>query len=559
MLLSRRSPSILVTCALFLMLLPISALPSPGLAQDATPGPVTAAQPLADLSGVEPLPLTGDRLTQFEAYITEMLASTTVPGAAVAVVQNGEVVYQQGFGVRQMCGTDPVTSETLMMIGSITKPMTATMAATVVDDGELTWDTPVIELLSEFAVSDPALTERLTVRNAFCACTGLPQRDPEFLFTSATLTPERLITSVRDFPLTAPLGEQFQYSNQLFAIGGYAAAAAAEGETDLYDAYVSSMQRRLLHSLGMSRSTFGLDRVFASGNYAEPHGMDLVGQYHPVPLADDQRYVTAVAPAGALWSSASEMARYVQMELDRGVAPDGTPIVSQANLEATWEPQVTIPAPNNPDVPAEFVAMAQGYGLGWAVGEYHGQPLLWHSGATAGFSAQAVLLPGAGLGLVILTNGVGAEFFNYAVQFRLFELVFDQPATFDPMITAAIAGTAQQRAELQQQLGVIDPVAVAPYLGRYTHDVLGEVDVELGDGTLVLNAGEVRAELWGLHDPATGETTYLTSDLPLSGVATVTFSEENEVPAMTFTDPTTGEAYLFTFVRAAGPGATPPA
>ena len=559
MLLSRRSPSILVTCALLLMLLPISTLPSAGLAQVATPGPVTAAQPLADLAGVEPMPLTGDRRAEFEAYITEMLATTMVPGAAVAVVQNGEVVYHQGFGVRELGGSDPVTPETLMMIGSITKPMTATMAATVVDDGELTWATPVVELLPEFAVADPALTQRLSVRNAFCACTGLPQRDPEFLFTSATMTPQRLITSVQDFPLTAPLGEQFQYSNQLFAIGGYAAAAAAEGETDLYDAYVSSMQRRLLDPLGMSQSTFGLDRVFASGNYAEPHGLDLVGRYHPVALEDDQRHVTAVAPAGALWSSASEMARYVQMELDGGVAPDGTPVVSPSNLEETWQPQVSMPSPANPDVPPEFVSMAQGYGLGWAVGEYRGQPLLWHSGATVGFSAQAVLLPDAGLGLVILTNGVGADFFNYAVQFRLFELVFDQPATFDPVISGAIAATAQQRAELQQQLGVIDPGAVAPYLGRYRHDVLGEVDIVLGDGTLILDAGELQGELRPLHDPSTGETIYLTSDLPLSGVATVTFGEEAGVPTMAFTDPTTGEAYPFAFVGAAGPGATPPA
>src|SRR5918997_955691 len=240
---------------LALLLVSMSAAPARGQ----TPGAATAqAGSGADLSGVASLPLTGDRLTEFETYITGMMAKTGVPGAAVAVVQNGEVVYQQGFGVRQLGGSEPVTPETLMMIGSITKPMTATMAATVVDDGELTWDTPVAQLLPEFAVADPALTEQLSIRNAFCACTGLPQRDPEFLFTSATLTPEHLVTSVREFPLTAPLGEQFQYSNQLFAICGYAAAAAAEGETDLYDAYVSAMQQRLLAPLRMSRSTFGL-------------------------------------------------------------------------------------------------------------------------------------------------------------------------------------------------------------------------------------------------------------------------------------------------------------
>jgi CubicO group peptidase (beta-lactamase class C family) len=423
----------------------------------------------------------------------------------------------------------------------------------------VTWDTPVVDLLPAFAVADPELTRRLSLRNAFCACTGLPQRDPEFLFTSATLTPELLITSVQDFPLTAPLGEQFQYSNQLFAIGGYAAAAAAQGQTDLYDAYVRSMQRRLLDPLGMSRSSFGLDRVFASGNYAEPHGLDPAGAYHPVSLEDDQRYVTAVAPAGALWSNASEMARFVQMELSTGLASDGTRVVSQENLDATLQSQVTIPAPTNPDLPPEFVAMAQGYALGWVVGEYGGQRLFWHSGGTSGFSAQAALLPDADLGVIILTNGINAEFFTYAVQFRLFELAFDQPATFDPVITAVIAATAQQRAELQQQLTPVDPTAVAPYLGRYSHDVLGEVDIALGDETLILDAGEVRAELRPLHDPGTGETTYLTSDLPLSGLATVTFGEECGGPVMTFSDPTTGEAYVFTFIGGVGATVTPSA
>jgi CubicO group peptidase (beta-lactamase class C family) len=96
------------------------------------PGPATPqAGSGGDLSGVSPLPLTGDRQAEFETYIASMLAKTGVPGAAIAVVQNGEVVYQQGFGVLELGGSEPVTPETLMMIGSITKPMTATMAATV--------------------------------------------------------------------------------------------------------------------------------------------------------------------------------------------------------------------------------------------------------------------------------------------------------------------------------------------------------------------------------------------------------------------------------------------
>jgi hypothetical protein len=220
---------------------------------------------------------------------------------------------------------------------------------------------------------------------------------------------------------------------------------------------------------------------------------------------------------------------------------------------------VTIPAPGDPSVPPEFVSTAQGYGLGWVIGNYHGQPLLWHSGETLGFHAQTAVLPDADLGLVVLTNGIGADFFTYAVQFRLFELVFDQPATFDPVVTAVLDATEQQRAELQQQLGQIDPIAMTRYLGRYTHDVLGEIDIALAGEHLTLNAGEFRATLWPLRDAADSATTYVTTDLPLGGPAIVTFAEEDNAPVMTFTDPTTGEAYLFTAIEGRDSAATPSA
>ena len=358
-----------VTAVLILLLLllagPLAA------AQDATPGTGDAATPRPNLAGVAPLPFTAQRQAELAAYVAAMLAKTGVPGAAIAVVQDGQVVYQGGFGVRELGQTAPVTPDTLMMIGSVTKSMTATMAATVVDDGLLTWDTPVVALLPEFAVADAELTQRLTVRNAFCACTGLPARDAEFVFASDALTPEGMIASVADFPLTADPGEEFQYSNQMFAIGGYAATAAAAGTADdLYDDYVAAMQQRLLDPMAMPRSTFSLADVLASGDYAGSHGLTLDGGYAPVPLPDEDSFVRAVAPAGALWSSVAEMARYLQTELAGGVAPNGVRVVSPANLDVTWEQQVGIPA--DPSFPAELTDMAQGYALGWLTGTYHG-------------------------------------------------------------------------------------------------------------------------------------------------------------------------------------------
>jgi len=535
----------------------VAATPFAIFAQEATPMADAAVATPVSLAGVDPLPLTAEREAELEAYISRMLAETGVPGASVAVVQNGEVVYQQGFGVRDLRATDPapVTPDTLMMIGSITKSMTVTMAATLVDEGKLTWETPVVNLLPEFTLADPELSQKLTIRNAFCACTGLPQRDADFIFHSDAFTPRRLIASVADFPLTAPLGELFQYSNQMFAIGGYAATAAATGsQDDLYDAYTATMRAQLLDPLDMPRSTFALSDVLASGDYAVAHGRNLTGDMQTILLEDEDSFVRAVAPAGALWSSAAEMARYVQTELARGVTPDGRRLVSAENLEATWQQQVAIPG--EMFGPGELAMLAQGYGLGWVKGSYHGQPLIWHNGGTFGFSSHLAFLPEADLGIVVLTNGAGADVLTLAIQYRLLELLFEQPETFDVRVAEQIDANAQGLTDLQKSLGAVDPESIAPWLGRYQSDALGDVEVTLADGTVVFDAGELQSTMTPLLDDADDVHTYLLAEPPFAGVP-ATFAMRDGAPVMTMIDPATGEEISFFFATGREAAATP--
>ena len=510
--------------------------------------PQTAAQP--DLAGVAPLPLTGERRTTFEAYVADAIDRFGVPGASIAVVQAGEVVYAQGFGIKAFGKTDPVTADTLMMIGSVTKSMTATMAATVVDDGWLSWDTPLVELLPQFAVADPQLTPRLTVADAFCACTGLPRRDLELFFHFDDLAPARLIAQVAELPLTAPFGEQFQYSNQMFAVGGYAAAAAAgAAPNDLYGGYQLVMRERLLNPIGMDRSTFALADVLADGDYAVGHATDLDGTLQRVPVPVDERFVTAVAPAGALWSSAREMARYLQTELANGVAPDGTRVVSAENLAGTWAPRVAIPP--EPGLPTLFSVTGNHYAMGWVVDTYQGQPVLSHTGGTLGFVSEVAFLPEADLGIVILANGgQGAAAFNFSVQFRLLELLFDQPTAFDAMLDQFLETQTAQVDEFRAQLGSVDPAVVAPYLGRYEHPALGEIELALRGGTLVLDGGEIRSEMRPRVDEAGQVVGYVFADSPLVGPTPVTLRQSDDGrPEVVVT--VAGEAeetYVFTFL-----------
>jgi CubicO group peptidase (beta-lactamase class C family) len=482
-------------------------------AQDATP----AAAALPDLNGVAPLPLTGERLATFEAYIATKLAEIGVPGAAVAVVQRGEVTFLQGFGVRELGTSEPVTADMMLRIGSVTKSFSSLLAATLVDAGRLTWETPLIDLLPDFAVADPELTSRLTMADAFCACTGLPRRDWQVVLNAQALTPELVIEGAATLPLTAPYGEQFQYNNQMVAAGGYAAGVADGGSPDaLNRAYANALRARVLDPIGMTRSTLDLGEVLASGEYAVPHGAGITGAVQPLPLQEDDAWILAVEPTGGLWSTAREMARYVQTELQHGVSPDGGRVVSAENLARTWQPGVALAAAA-PGTPPALATFGEHYALGWFTGDYFGQRLVWHNGATLGFHSLVTMLPDAELGAVVLTNATVsfAGDFTKTVQMRLLELLYDLPATIDAALASGPAAIAEAREQLLAQLGQVDPSVVAPFLGRFRNPVVGELTLALQEGKLVFDIGSLSSELQTHLDADGALIDYLFVDPPL--------------------------------------------
>ena len=534
----------------------------PTAAQDATPASSPPSDAMPDLTGVAPLPLTGERLATFEAYIAAKLAEMGIPGAAVAVVQGGAVAFLQGFGVREIDRPDPVTADTLLRIGSVTKSFSSLLTATLVDADRLDWDTPLVDLLPAFAVADANLTPRLTVSDAFSASIGLPRRDWELIVDPDRLTPELVVTSIATLPLTAPYGEQFQYNNQMVATGGFAAAVAAGGSPDdLGRAYAIALRERVLGPIGMPRSTLSLTDVVADDNHATPHAQDLPGTFRPLPLLEDDNWIAPVAPTGGLWSSAREMASYIQTELSRGVAPDGVRVVSASNLERTWQPGVAFPAVG-PGTPAITATLAQHYALGWISGAFGGQRLVSHGGATLGFTSEVAFLPDADVGVVVLTNGAEQALFGNVVMLRLLELLFDLPPAIDALVPPALASAAQGWSDLQAQLGPVDPAAVTPYLGRHTNPDLGEVTLALREGALDFAASGFRSELRPQIDADGTVVGYRFVDPPVARYTpslTVTFPEGADgTPQLALTTPGDfGEGELVYPFAPVGAAATP--
>ena len=480
----------------------------------ATSFEITALEKV-DLSGASPRDVR-EILPDFERFIEATMEAFGIPGAAVAVVQNGEVVYLKGFGVKEKGSEEPVTPRTQMMIGSTGKTMTTMLMATLVDEGRLRWDTPVVSLLPGFAVADPQLTDRLTVRDLVCACSGVPRRDLELMFNAESLTAEEVIRSLATFEFFTSFGEAFQYSNQLVATGGYA-AAAADGAPfgDLYDGYARSLKRRVLDPIGMSETTLSFEEVLARGDFAMPHqiSLDAEGGYEPFNL-DVERILTPVAPAGAHWSTAADMAKYLITVMNVGVAPNGVRVVSEENLRKTWEPQVPVSATDS-------------YGLGWMIGEYKGVPVHYHGGNTFGFTSDFAFLPDAGLGVVVLANAQGATVFAEGVRVRLFELVYGLESEVEPAIEFVKAQLEKNRAELMSRIRPeFDTTQVAPYLGRYRNEALGEIALYEEEGQVYLDAGAFRSRVFAAVD-AQGRSAYITFDSPVS-LFTLAFQHDEE-------------------------------
>ncbi len=409
-----------------------------------------------DLTGRVARDLTEADFAAITAFVTEALATYHVPGSAVAIVQNGQIVYASGYGVLDVESQTPVTADSLFMIGSVTKSMTSFLAATLVDEGKWSWDQPVTEILPDFALSDPAATPEIRVRDLFNMTSGAPGSDIRMFIES--LTPAEIVAFFQNVELLGPPHTVYHYNNYMVALGGYLAATVnGSALEDAPLAYNDMLQNRLFTPLGMAATTADFDVAIANPNHALPYAYDPVNDSSPLIPLDWERFAVPVAPAGAVWSSVNDMGQYLLMQLARGVAPNGTRVVSAENLTATQSAAVNLDG-------EPFT-----YAMGWIPDQYHGLPLTWHNGGTLGFSTYCGFLPDANLGIIILSNRSGAENFYASVRDYVLETAFDLPhdsaAIYAESEDQMWALAAEQLAELT--ILPIDVAAVQPYLGDY--------------------------------------------------------------------------------------------
>jgi CubicO group peptidase (beta-lactamase class C family) len=421
-------------------------------------------------------PLDAGRIEQLKSFVQSGMQQLGVPGAAIALIDGGKVVYEGGFGVRELGKSDPVDENTLFMAASNTKGMTTLLLAKLADEKKLRWDQQVIELYRGFRLGDADTTKQVLVKHLICACTGMPRQDMEWLFEFKNSTPDTVFSLLAKMQPTSKFGEVFQYSNLMAAAAGYVGGHLAYPDMDLGPAYDKAMQANIFGPLGMNATTFDYARALA-GDHASPHGDDVDGKPQVAKIAFDYSIYPA-RPAGGVWTSAHDLARYVQDELNLGKLPDGQQLVSQENLLMRRTPQI-------------MLGEDEWYGMGLIVDKKYGVPVVSHGGSMAGYKSDFFFLPDYGVGAILLTNSDTGGIMNAPFGRRLLEVLFDgKPEAAGDLASAASAYKASIAKRRERLVVPADPAVVKDLAQRYSSKQLGQLDVIRAEGVTTFDFGE---------------------------------------------------------------------
>jgi CubicO group peptidase (beta-lactamase class C family) len=421
------------------------------------------------------------KLQGLDDLAAQAMKQWNVPGLAIAVVQDGKVIYAKGYGYRDIENKLPVTPDTLFAIGSISKSFTTLAFAILNDEGKVDWDKPVRDYLPEFKLYDPVASERVTPRDMFSHRTGMPRHD--LVWFTSDFSREDLVHRLGYLKPSKDFRSAYQYNNFTIMTMGY-----LEGKiTGL--GWEGLIKKDIFTPLGMNHSDFSVLDIVKSDNRALPYELkkDVVTSvpYHNI---------DAVGPAGSINSSVDDMSHYLAFQLGDGTY-GGKRIVSENNLRMMHSPQTPV-ADAPPGVGFKEIGHFA-YGLTWVVTSYRGHNLVWHNGGIDGFYALLSMLPEDHMGVVILTNmpdQQAPETLAYNVYDRLLGL--DQISWLERFKerdakAKATQEEAKKTKDSDRKLGTHPSHDLKDYVGNYEHPGYGLIKVGLQGDALELSLNKV--------------------------------------------------------------------
>lgn len=416
------------------------------------------------------------KVQEFDAYIVKAQKEWEVPGMAVAVVKDGNIILAKGYGVRSLGSNDLVDSKTLFSIGSTTKAMTATCMGMLVDEGKLKWDDAVVTYLPEFQLYDPFVTREIKIRDLFIHDTGLGNAD--FLWSIMNIPSDEILRKMRDVKPTYSLRSSFIYQN-IFYVAAGKIIERVSGQP-----WSQFIQARIFQKLGMTRTIPYLKDV-KDVNQTKPH-YKIEGKITVI----EHTSADEVGPAGSVWSSIEDMAKWASCMMDSSKYTGGR-LLSVRTWKEMFTPQTLVP-------PSQFyptMALTKPnwttYGLAWFQHDYKGKKVNFHTGSLAGATAIHAQLPEERLAVYVFGNYDHAEV-RHALMYKAFDHFAlggtrDWSADFLKLYQNIQAGAdkEEKQFEAQRVMNTKPSFDLYAYAGTYSDPLYGEAIITIVGNELV--------------------------------------------------------------------------
>jgi CubicO group peptidase (beta-lactamase class C family) len=340
-----------------------------------------------DVATDDPAASSGDRFERIDEYVADQMNDSRIPGATLAIIDQGEVAHQRGFG-NDGRGNE-VTADTPFWVGSNTKSITALAVMQLAEAGLVELDAPVQAYLPQFRVADDAASAQITVRHLLNQTSGISRHDGLQAVLDAD---ERdslgdVVADMADLTLNRPVGERFEYANLNSVVLG----AVIEAVTG--NSWQDYVQVNIFDPLQMTNT-------YTDQRTAEDNGLTLTHRYlFGFPNETDADHYPGLAPTGYVYASANDMARYLAMYLNGGLL-DGRRVLSETGID-----DMLTAATDERTFPLHSHEFTARYGAGWFVGPFGAaNDARWHQGSLPHFAAWMVQLPDTDQAVIVMLN-----------------------------------------------------------------------------------------------------------------------------------------------------------
>lgn len=428
-----------------------------------------------------------------DEVVEKAMKDASVPGAAVVIVKDGEVIYLKGFGVREKDKPEKVTPDTVFPIASCTKAFTATAIAMLADEDKLKWDDKVRDHLEYFRLSDELADRDVTLRDLLCHRTGMPRHD--MLWAGLSTNGEEVIRRWGKGTPSTSFRSKWEYSNVPFTTAGVIAGKIEKSD------WASAIKTRLFKPLGMKRSSCTWKEGTAQADHATPHYYGFNKSISPIKWDE----IDHAGGAGCINSSARDLAAWLQFQLAGGKY-DGKRLLTEKTLAETHSPQMLVKPEGTfaTYFPAKVTRFTT-YGLGWFVHDYRGFTCVSHGGTLTGFRAQCMLVPEKNIGVFVLCN-LRPSYFCETVAKTTLDTLLGLPSEdwikfHKGQLTLHDFNTAlsKKKRESARKLNTKPSLDLKSYAGGYEERAYGRAEVVFEDDKLMIRWGQYTFRLEHYH------------------------------------------------------------